>query len=99
MPAMETGGSKTAAFAVWFGPAKEPVGAKQLLLQCGLCTCTKFCKLHRSLYRVIRISEFRYTEVLLYLFLHCDLGEKSASSPAKLTHYIIKMLCIYSLAK
>ena len=71
---MENSGGKTAAFA----------GAKQLLLQCGLCQqwrrweqnscfCSVvgthaqiICKFHRSLYRVIRISEFRYTEVLLY---------------------------------
>ena len=60
---MENSGGKTAAFAVWFVPAMEMVGAKQLLLQCGLYAQI-ICKFHRS-YRVIPISEFRYTEVLL----------------------------------
>ncbi len=83
MPAMENSGGKTAAFA----------GAKQLLLQCGLCQqwrrweqnscfCSVvgthaqiICKFHRSLYRVIRISEFRYTEVLLYVYYVCIMCE------------------------
>ncbi len=62
MPAMETDGGKTAAFAA----------AKQLLLQCGLCQQWRVgaiqlllqCGLCASANILIRISEFSYTEVL-----------------------------------
>ncbi len=61
VPAMETGESNSATFAVWFVRKRK-----------HFATCTV-----RSLYRVIRISEFRYTEVLVYVhdykyILQCD---------------------------
>ncbi len=51
VPAMETGGSKSAAYAVWLVRKRK-----------HFATCTV-----RSFYRVIRISEFRYTEVRVYV--------------------------------
>ncbi len=66
MPAMENSGGKTAAFAE----------AKQLLLQCGWYACANNLQIPPFVIpRVIRISEFRYTEVLLYVYYVCIMCE------------------------
>ncbi len=45
------------------------MGAKQLLLQCGLCCMHKILLIAQFVIQSHRISEFRYTEVLLYYVL------------------------------
>ncbi len=80
---MENSGGKTAAFAgatqllLQCGLCQQWRQWEQNSCFCSVVGTHAqiICKFHRSLYRVIRISVFRYTEVLLYVYYVCIMCE------------------------